>query len=136
MTFSTELSQRLTINCFSCNFPIFNLGADPMENTAFYCPVLFYACLMIRCLAIDVLLLRALATAGNLLPSRCLSLELYARASQYLHFCFPLSTDTTSHTKPKLNHSEDKNERSASKVLNNIQNNQKTRYICLNIHIL
>jgi hypothetical protein len=35
------------------------------------------ACLLIRCLAIDVQLLRALAPAGMCLPSRCLPVGLY-----------------------------------------------------------
>jgi hypothetical protein len=35
------------------------------------------ACLMIRCLEMDVLLLRAYALAGMCLPSRCLAMGLY-----------------------------------------------------------
>jgi hypothetical protein len=35
------------------------------------------ACLQIRCLAMDVILLRALAPAETFLPSRCLAMGLY-----------------------------------------------------------
>jgi hypothetical protein len=37
----------------------------------------FEACLLIRCIAMDVLLLRAYASAGICLPSRCLAMGLY-----------------------------------------------------------
>jgi hypothetical protein len=76
---STELSQLLTrTNLLPWNFPLYSLGADPTENAIFYCPVLFQACLLIRCLAIDVLLLRVLAPAGMCLPSCYLAMGLYA----------------------------------------------------------
>jgi hypothetical protein len=41
-----------------------------MEDTVFYCPVLFYMCLLIRCLGIDIPLLLALAPARMCLPIR------------------------------------------------------------------
>jgi hypothetical protein len=41
-------------------------------------------CLLIRCLAMDVLLLRALAPAGMCLPSRCLAV---GTMSQYIFVC-------------------------------------------------
>jgi hypothetical protein len=44
------------------------------ENTAY---IVKEACLLFRCLAMDVLLLPALAPAGMCLPSRCLAAGLY-----------------------------------------------------------
>jgi hypothetical protein len=43
----------------------------PIENTT---SVVKEACLLIRCLEMDVLFLRALARAGMCLPSRCLAM--------------------------------------------------------------
>jgi hypothetical protein len=40
-------------------------------------PVLNDACLHIRCLAIDVLLFRAFASAGTRLPTRCLAMDVH-----------------------------------------------------------
>jgi hypothetical protein len=48
------------------SFSLHNLGADPTETP----------CLLIRCLAIDALLLHKLAAAGMCSPSRCLTLGL------------------------------------------------------------
>jgi hypothetical protein len=75
--FNWTLSTSDTNWLFPWNFPLCSLGADPTENTAFYCPILFWACLLIRYLATDVLLVRALAPAGKCLPSRCLATFLY-----------------------------------------------------------
>jgi hypothetical protein len=56
-------------------------------TTVLYCQTLSYnhfvratqkeACLFIRCLTMDVLLLRAYACTGICLPSRCLAVDLY-----------------------------------------------------------
>jgi hypothetical protein len=43
------------------------------------------ACLLIRCLAIDVLLLRAYGSARMLLPSRCLAMGLYVTIYIYIY---------------------------------------------------
>jgi hypothetical protein len=46
------------------------------------------ACLMIRCLAMDVVLLRAYASAEMCLPSRCLVIGLYITVCYIsLRFC-------------------------------------------------
>jgi hypothetical protein len=42
-----------------------------------YLSIVEETCLLLRCLAIDVLLLRASASAGMCLPSRCLAMALY-----------------------------------------------------------
>jgi hypothetical protein len=72
--FSYTLSVSDSNQPLPWNFPLYSLEADPTENIVFYCPILFEACLLIRCLAVDVLLLRALVPAGMCLPSRCLAM--------------------------------------------------------------
>jgi hypothetical protein len=54
--------------------PETGLCMDHTENRA---SLLKEACLLIRCLAIDVLLLHTLAPIGMCLPSRCLAMSLY-----------------------------------------------------------
>jgi hypothetical protein len=49
------------------------LGTDDAEHSL----SIEKACLLIRCLAMDVVLLRAYGSAGMCLPSRCLVMNLY-----------------------------------------------------------
>jgi hypothetical protein len=68
----TELFQLLTAtNSNNRSCPIITPPHGPFRKHS------FSAFLLIRCLAMDVLLLRALAPAGICLPSRCLALCLY-----------------------------------------------------------
>jgi hypothetical protein len=73
--FSTDSTEN-TRHVLS-NFSLYSLGTEPTENTAFYCLVLFSSRLLIRCLAIDVRLVRSLAPAGVCLPCHCLAMSLY-----------------------------------------------------------
>jgi hypothetical protein len=71
---STELCKLLTTPSndllYSFITPRYGSGRKHRLSTA------EKACLLIRCLAMDVLLLRALAPAGMCLPSRCLAMGL------------------------------------------------------------
>jgi hypothetical protein len=63
----------LVIDNISLNFWQ-KLTRDHAENIA---SIVGEACLLIRCLATDVLLMRTLASAGMCLPSRCIAMGLY-----------------------------------------------------------
>jgi hypothetical protein len=81
-TLSNELFFNWTLSTcdnqlLPWNFPLYSLVANPTENTVICCPVLLWACFLIRCLAIDILLLRALVPAGMCIPSCCLAMDLY-----------------------------------------------------------
>jgi hypothetical protein len=56
------------------NTSSYSLRMRPAENTA---SIFKEACLLIRCLAMDVLFLRALARAGMCLPSRRLAMGMH-----------------------------------------------------------
>jgi hypothetical protein len=67
--------QQLSVSLLTrLNTSLQPLCTDHAENTA---SILKEACLLIRCLGVDVLLLRALAPAAMCLPSRCLAVDLY-----------------------------------------------------------
>jgi hypothetical protein len=76
---STELFQLLTIesNDFLCPFITPRNGARRKHSLS----IVEKACLLIRCLAIDALFLRAYASVGMCLPSRCLAMCLYVTIS-------------------------------------------------------
>jgi hypothetical protein len=70
---STEFSQLLTTNELLCPVIAHLHGPRRKHSLSFVEKV----CLLIRCLVIDVLLLRSLAPAGMGLRSRCLAMGLY-----------------------------------------------------------
>jgi hypothetical protein len=71
---STRLdSTRLLLFYIAERFFITNC-TDPAENTA---SIIKEACLLIRCLTMDALFLRALARAGMCLPRCCLAMGIY-----------------------------------------------------------
>jgi hypothetical protein len=79
---STELSQLLTTNSHDLSFSRYNPRHGPAENTA--SSLLRRLYLLIRCLAMDVLLLRAFSSAGMCLPSRCLTMGIHVTLSNQL----------------------------------------------------
>jgi hypothetical protein len=80
--YSALCLQRLLYNHFSRTtqntqpllLRFYNHFSRTTQKTA---SIVKQACLLIRCLVINVLLLRALAPAGMCLPSRCLAMDLY-----------------------------------------------------------
>jgi hypothetical protein len=74
-TSSTELSQLLkTTYSLQLNPSLEPLCTDHTENTA---SIVKNACLLIRYLAVDILMLRAFTSAGMYLPSRCLAMGIH-----------------------------------------------------------
>jgi hypothetical protein len=69
LSFSTSLCYRTLLYN--------NFARNPQKTAS----VVKKACLMIRCLAMDVLFLRALARAGMCLPSRCLAMGIHVTIS-------------------------------------------------------
>jgi hypothetical protein len=69
------------------NFPLYSLGADPTKTPSYIVTYCFRR-LLISCLAMNVLFLRSLATAGMCLPSRCLAVALYVTLCYLKHNCF------------------------------------------------
>jgi hypothetical protein len=63
-----------SIHSMLLNISLYQLCKDHAENTA---SIVKEDCLLIRYLAMDVLLLRAFASARICLPSRCLAIGLY-----------------------------------------------------------
>jgi hypothetical protein len=57
--------------------PFLSLYKPSARNTQKTQPIFEKACLLIHCLAMDVLLLRVYASAGMCLPTRCLAMGLY-----------------------------------------------------------
>jgi hypothetical protein len=73
-------STRLPF-CYAEHFLITTLHR-PTENTA---PIVKEVCLLIRCLAIDVLLFSEFACAGMCLPSRCLAMGIHVTLYIYIY---------------------------------------------------
>jgi hypothetical protein len=75
MNSSTELPQLLTTNSNDLLRPFISPRHGPCRKHSL--SVVEKACLLIRCVAMDVMLLRVLAPARMCLPSRCLAIGLY-----------------------------------------------------------
>jgi hypothetical protein len=81
----SSLLLQLPLLCLVFGALLYHLGTDHTENTA---RNVDEACLPRRCLAIDVLLFHAFASAGMCLASRCVAMGMHVTIQSHCVFIY------------------------------------------------